>query len=177
MSQESYLRARRPGRVAPILTSPRVCNSCGEAASLLDARAEEGQKAILFTGKINLAAQRAYTALGFRRIGNYRLLLLGSPITIGSEATHGTRGVKGESEHWRRRQHILHAHSTRRGRRKPYHHESESILEVGRGRKTGALARLAIAESWFLPEELEVIPPSLTTVSPCPRTNYPRSCR
>jgi len=50
------------------------------AASLLDARAEGAEKAILFTGEDNIAAQRAYTALGFRHIGDYRLLLLRSPI-------------------------------------------------------------------------------------------------
>ena len=46
------------------------------AASLLDARAQGVEKAILFTGEGNLAAQRAYTALGFRHTGDYRLVLL-----------------------------------------------------------------------------------------------------
>lgn len=50
------------------------------AASLLDARAEGVEKAILFTGEDNVAAQRAYTALGFRHIGDYRILLLRSLI-------------------------------------------------------------------------------------------------
>jgi predicted GNAT family acetyltransferase len=50
------------------------------AASLLDARSEGVDKAILFTGESNVAAQRAYTALGFRHIGDYRILLLQSPI-------------------------------------------------------------------------------------------------
>lgn len=50
------------------------------AASLLDARAEGVGKAILFTGEDNIAAQRAYTALGFRHVGDYGLLLLRSPI-------------------------------------------------------------------------------------------------
>ena len=59
--------------------------------SLLDARAEGVQKAILFTGESNLSAQRAYTALGFRHVGDYRLLLLQSPIRIDSKATHSTR--------------------------------------------------------------------------------------
>ncbi len=53
---------------------------CVVAASLLDARAQGVEKAILFTGESNLAAQRAYTALGFRHIGDYRLLLLQSPM-------------------------------------------------------------------------------------------------
>jgi RimJ/RimL family protein N-acetyltransferase len=46
------------------------------AASLVDARAEGAHTAILFTGVENIAAQKAYLALGFRQIGNYRLLLL-----------------------------------------------------------------------------------------------------
>ena len=50
------------------------------AASLLDARAKSVRKAVLFTGQENLAAQRAYTALGFRPIGDYRMLLLRSPV-------------------------------------------------------------------------------------------------
>ncbi len=54
---------------------------CVVAVSLLDARADGAEKAILFTGESNLAAQRAYTALGFRHIGDYRLLLLRSPMT------------------------------------------------------------------------------------------------
>ncbi len=45
------------------------------AASLLDARAEGVKTAILFTGKGNIAAQKAYEALGFRRIDSYRLVL------------------------------------------------------------------------------------------------------
>jgi predicted GNAT family acetyltransferase len=52
---------------------------CVVAASLLDARAEGVEKAVLFTGEENIAAQRAYTALGFRHIGDYRLLLLKPP--------------------------------------------------------------------------------------------------
>ncbi len=46
------------------------------AASLLDARTEGAEKAILFTGESNLPAQKAYLALGFRPIGDYRILLL-----------------------------------------------------------------------------------------------------
>ena len=52
------------------------------ATSLLDARAEGAGKAILFTGEGNVAAQTAYEALGFRCIGDYRLLLLRSPIEL-----------------------------------------------------------------------------------------------
>ena len=50
------------------------------AASLLDARSEGVKKAVLFTGPDNVAAQRAYTALGFRHIGTYRIVLLRSPL-------------------------------------------------------------------------------------------------
>lgn len=51
------------------------------AASLLDAAAEGVSKAILFTGMDNMPAQRAYESLGFRQIGNYRLLLLDTAFT------------------------------------------------------------------------------------------------
>jgi RimJ/RimL family protein N-acetyltransferase len=50
------------------------------AASLLDARLEGVEKAVLFTGESNVAAQKAYAALGFKSIGDYRLLLLRSPV-------------------------------------------------------------------------------------------------
>jgi RimJ/RimL family protein N-acetyltransferase len=50
------------------------------AASLLDARAEGAHTAILFTGEDNLPAQKAYTALGFRHVGAFRLVLLKTPI-------------------------------------------------------------------------------------------------
>ena len=52
------------------------------AASLLDARAESVEKSILFTGDQNIPAVKAYAALGFRRIGDYRLLLLREPLEI-----------------------------------------------------------------------------------------------
>jgi len=38
------------------------------------------KKGILFTGEDNIAAQRAYEALGFRRIGDYSIVLLRSPL-------------------------------------------------------------------------------------------------
>jgi predicted GNAT family acetyltransferase len=50
------------------------------AASLLDARTEGVRKSILFTGEDNTAAQKAYEALGFRRIGDYSIVLLRSPL-------------------------------------------------------------------------------------------------
>jgi predicted GNAT family acetyltransferase len=46
------------------------------AASLLDARAGGARKGILFTGEGNVAAQKAYQALGFRRAGDYAIVLL-----------------------------------------------------------------------------------------------------
>ncbi|MGE5263645.1 MAG: GNAT family N-acetyltransferase [Acidobacteriota bacterium] len=49
------------------------------AASLLDARAEGAKLGILFTGEHNITAQKAYEALGFRHIGDYRIMLLSSP--------------------------------------------------------------------------------------------------
>ena len=46
------------------------------AASLLDARAQGVGKAVLFTGLENLPARRAYAALGFQPLADYRLVLL-----------------------------------------------------------------------------------------------------
>lgn len=46
------------------------------AVSLEAARAEGATTAILFTGVENIPAQKAYQALGFRQIGDYRLLLV-----------------------------------------------------------------------------------------------------
>jgi uncharacterized protein len=50
------------------------------AASLKDARAEGKKRAILFTGAGNVPAQKAYAALGFEHIGDYRIVLLHTPI-------------------------------------------------------------------------------------------------
>jgi hypothetical protein len=41
------------------------------AASLASARSRGVARAILFTGHDNVAAERAYVALGFRAIGDY----------------------------------------------------------------------------------------------------------
>jgi uncharacterized protein len=49
---------------------------CVVASHLLAAREAGVRTAILFTSDTNLPAQRAYVALGFERIGRYRLLLL-----------------------------------------------------------------------------------------------------
>ena len=46
------------------------------AASLIDARNGGIGKAILFTPQRNIPAQRAYRALGFQEIGDYRVVLL-----------------------------------------------------------------------------------------------------
>lgn len=46
------------------------------AVSLLDARADSAELAILFTGEENIPAQKAYLALGFEHIGDYQITLL-----------------------------------------------------------------------------------------------------
>lgn len=51
------------------------------AASLLAARDIGTTKAILFTGEENIPAQKAYQALGFEQIGDYRLLILNAPFS------------------------------------------------------------------------------------------------
>jgi len=45
------------------------------AGSLLAARDRGARRAVLFTGNGNIAAKRAYAALGFRRIGDWGLVL------------------------------------------------------------------------------------------------------
>jgi RimJ/RimL family protein N-acetyltransferase len=57
---------------------------CAVAVSLLDARSKGVEKAILFTGENNVAAQRAYEALGFRHIGDYRMVFFQSPLSAAS---------------------------------------------------------------------------------------------
>ncbi|MBN1641955.1 MAG: GNAT family N-acetyltransferase [Anaerolineae bacterium] len=63
----------------PELRSRGYARAC-VAQSLLDARAEGVVTSILFTGEENVAAQRAYEALGYRQIGDYRLLFLRDPV-------------------------------------------------------------------------------------------------
>jgi predicted GNAT family acetyltransferase len=46
------------------------------AASLLSEREKGVHAAILFTGEENIPAQKAYEALGFELIGDYRITLL-----------------------------------------------------------------------------------------------------
>mgnify|MGYP000977021387 CR=1 FL=1 len=55
---------------------------CVVAQSLLDARAEGAQMAILFTDEDNVAAQKAYTSLGFRHVGDYYLFMLRDPLNV-----------------------------------------------------------------------------------------------
>ncbi len=55
---------------------------CVVAQSLLDARAEGAQLAILFTDEINIPAQKAYTALGFRHVGDYYLFMVHDPLDV-----------------------------------------------------------------------------------------------
>ena len=55
---------------------------CIVAQSLLDARAEGAQLAILFTDEDNIPAQKAYTSLGFRHVGDYYLFMLRDPLHV-----------------------------------------------------------------------------------------------
>jgi predicted GNAT family acetyltransferase len=75
---------REAVQIGPVYTPPELRRRgyarAVVAASLLDARAEDVQTAILFTGEDNLPAQKAYTALGFRLAGAFRLVLLRTPI-------------------------------------------------------------------------------------------------
>lgn len=79
-------RIQEAVQVGGVWTSPEFRNRgyarCAVAQSLLDARKEGTQKAILFTGEDNLPAQKAYTALGFRHIGDYHLLILREPLHV-----------------------------------------------------------------------------------------------
>ena len=52
------------------------------AKALLDAREEGIRKGVLFTGNHNISAQKAYEAVGFSRIGSYRLILFKKPMYI-----------------------------------------------------------------------------------------------
>ncbi len=81
-------RIREAVQIGGVWTPPefrgRGYARCVVAQSLLDARAEGVEKAILFTGENNVAAQKAYTALEFRRIGDYHLLMLRDPLNVTS---------------------------------------------------------------------------------------------
>jgi len=60
------------------------------AASLLDARNEGAEMAFLFTGDSNIPARKAYEALGFERIGDYRLSILSEPVEKMDQSLMGT---------------------------------------------------------------------------------------
>lgn len=68
-------------QVGGVFTPPalrkRGYGRCAVAASLVAARARGVDRAILFTGEENVAAQHAYVALGFRPIGDYAILMYG----------------------------------------------------------------------------------------------------
>lgn len=80
----SAFNARLPGivQVGGVWTPPetrgRGYARCVVAGSLLHARAQGVTRALLFTMESNVAAVRAYEALGFRRIGDYGLMLVRS---------------------------------------------------------------------------------------------------
>lgn len=63
------------GVYTPPALRSRGYGRCAVAASLLDARAEGAELAILFTAEENTPAQRAYRALGFEHIRDFRLTL------------------------------------------------------------------------------------------------------
>jgi len=56
------------------------------AASLHEAWAAGAQRAMLFTDDENIAAQRAYRALGFERVADWGLVLLKEPMAVDGEA-------------------------------------------------------------------------------------------
>jgi RimJ/RimL family protein N-acetyltransferase len=76
----SAFNARLPDtvQVGGVWTPPALRSRgyarCVVAGSLLSARGEGVERAILFTGEGNLPARRAYEALGFRAIGDYGLV-------------------------------------------------------------------------------------------------------
>jgi predicted GNAT family acetyltransferase len=83
-------RTKEAVQVGGVWTPPELrCRGyarCVVAQSLLDARDEitatgvREPQAILFTGADNIPAQRVYEALGFRRVGDYYILLLKRPL-------------------------------------------------------------------------------------------------
>ena len=73
-------------QVGGVYTPPKLrgrgYGRCVVAASLRDVHAEGIGRAVLFTGLQNVAAQRAYDAIGFQRIGAYRTILFHEPLDI-----------------------------------------------------------------------------------------------
>jgi uncharacterized protein len=76
-------------QVAGVYTPPNLRNQgfarCVVAASLVAARDRGVTRCVLFTAIENIPAQHAYEALGFERIGEFRLLVFNRPV-----ATHLT---------------------------------------------------------------------------------------
>jgi predicted GNAT family acetyltransferase len=70
------------GVYTPLELRSRGYGRCAVAISLLDARAEGVGKSILFTGVENVPAQKAYESLGYRIIGDYRIVLLRPPLEV-----------------------------------------------------------------------------------------------
>jgi RimJ/RimL family protein N-acetyltransferase len=70
----------------------------GVAQTLLEAKRRGALSSVLFTGDDNLAAQRAYRALGYERIGDYRITTLNTPWSWpGSRGRERTRYAQSQS--------------------------------------------------------------------------------
>jgi RimJ/RimL family protein N-acetyltransferase len=74
---------------------------CVVAGSLVDARSEGVERAVLFTDRGNAPAQRAYEALGFRVVGEYGFVIFADPLPLGDPdrdraALHRDLAVGGE---------------------------------------------------------------------------------
>ena len=67
------------GVYTPLALRSRGYARAAVAQSLLDMRARGVERSLLFTGDDNPAAQRAYQAIGYERIGDYRIVMLASP--------------------------------------------------------------------------------------------------
>jgi RimJ/RimL family protein N-acetyltransferase len=90
------LAIREAVQVGGVFTPPELRGRgyarAAVAASLLDARAEGAETSILFTGVDNLPAIRAYAALGYRHIGDYRLVLLRSALRVAERDSNPAPG-------------------------------------------------------------------------------------
>ncbi|MEY4581459.1 MAG: hypothetical protein RL701_6162 [Pseudomonadota bacterium] len=67
------------GVYTPVSQRRRGYARAAVAQSLLDARARGVSLSLLFTGDDNVAAQRAYRALGYERTGDYRIVTVEEP--------------------------------------------------------------------------------------------------
>jgi RimJ/RimL family protein N-acetyltransferase len=63
------------GVFTPAVSRGRGYARCAVAAALVAARARGVERAILFTGEENVAAQRAYISLGFQPVGDYAIVV------------------------------------------------------------------------------------------------------